>query len=50
MLPNSIIGHLYGPFEGHQNDNFLLSESGLLEHLRMFAYPEDVDEDAPIEE
>lgn len=50
MLPNGIIGHLYGPFEGYQNDNFLLSESGLLEHLKVFAHPEDVVDDAPVEE
>jgi nuclease HARBI1 len=50
MLPNGIIGHLYGPFEGHQNDNFLLSESGLLECLSHFAHPEDLAADAPYEE
>jgi nuclease HARBI1 len=31
MLPNGIISHLYGPFEGWHNDNHLLTESGLLE-------------------
>ncbi len=50
MLPNGIIGHLYGPFEGRRNDNFLLTESGLLEHLAHFAHPEDLAADAPYEE
>ena len=50
MLPNGIIGHLYGPFEGHQNDNFLLTESGLLEHLAHFAHPEDLAADVPYKE
>lgn len=50
MLPNSIIGHLYRPFEGQRNDNFLLTESGLLDWLAQFAHQEDVDVDAPIEE
>lgn len=49
MLPNGIIGHLYGPFEGRRNDNFLLTDSGLLERLEQFAHQE-VDEDAPIEQ
>src|SRR6202167_4670422 len=38
MLPNGIIGHLYGPFEGRRNDNILLTESGLLERLAQFAH------------
>jgi hypothetical protein len=50
MLPNGIIGHLYGPHEGQQNDNFLLTESALLDRLAQFAFPEDVDENTPIEE
>src|SRR6202042_1951271 len=50
MLPNGIIGHLYGPFEGCQNDNFLLTESGLPECLVMFAHQEDVDESSATEE
>ena len=50
MLPNGIIGHLYGPFEGRRNDNFLLTESGLPECLVMFAHQEDVDENTATEE
>ena len=50
MLPNGIIGHLYGPFEGHQNDNFLLTESGLLQRLAHFAHLEDLAADVPYEE
>ncbi|KAF7343289.1 DDE Tnp4 domain-containing protein [Mycena venus] len=49
MLPNGIIGHLYGPVEGRRNDNFLLTESTLLDALAEFAHQEDVDEDTPIE-
>ncbi|KAF8219992.1 hypothetical protein L208DRAFT_1426958 [Tricholoma matsutake] len=50
MLPNGIITHLYGPFEGHCNDNYLLTESGLLEQLAQFAFWEDFDENVPHEE
>lgn len=50
MLPNGILGHLYGAFEGRHNDNHLLSESGLLERLSRFAYDEDLPEDAPVEQ
>ena len=50
MLPNGIIGHLYGPHEGWQNDNFLLTESALLDRLTQFAFPGDVDQNTPIEE
>ncbi|KAI3998292.1 hypothetical protein K523DRAFT_376698 [Schizophyllum commune Tattone D] len=50
MLPNGIIGHLYGPWEGRRNDNALLAGSGLMERLERFAIREDVPEDAPIEE
>ncbi|KNZ76743.1 hypothetical protein J132_08815 [Termitomyces sp. J132] len=50
MLPNGIIGHLFGPFEGRWNDNFLLTESGLLDQLAQFAFLENLDENAPQEE
>jgi hypothetical protein len=50
MLPNGIIGHLFGPFEGCCNNNFLLTESGLLKHLAQFAHQEDVGDDTPVEE
>ena len=50
MLPNGIIGHLYSPFEGHQNDNILLTETCLLECLAHFAHMEDLAADAPCEE
>jgi hypothetical protein len=49
MLPNGIIGHLYDPFEGHQNENYLLIESSLLEQLAYFAHQEDIDNDTPLE-
>ena len=50
MLPNGIIGHLYGPFEGRRHDNILHTESGLLDCLAQFAHQENTDEDTPIEE
>ena len=50
MLPNGIIGHLYGPFEGRRNDNFLLTDSGLLDRLSQFAFRADIAEGAPMEE
>lgn len=50
MLPNGIIGHLYRTFEGQQNDNFLLTESALLDQLAQFAYRQDVPDEAPIEQ
>ncbi|THV00463.1 hypothetical protein K435DRAFT_818320 [Dendrothele bispora CBS 962.96] len=37
MLPNGLIGHLIGPFEGQRNDNLLLAESGLLEKCAQYA-------------
>ncbi|EPQ55484.1 hypothetical protein GLOTRDRAFT_93696 [Gloeophyllum trabeum ATCC 11539] len=50
MLPNGIIGHLYGPVEGRRNDAFMLTESQLLDRLGTFAFREGVQEDAPLEE
>ncbi|KDQ53581.1 hypothetical protein JAAARDRAFT_61286 [Jaapia argillacea MUCL 33604] len=50
MLPNGIIGHLYGPMEGRRNDAFMLTESGLLQQFATFTFREDVGEDAPTEE
>jgi hypothetical protein len=50
MLPNGIIGQLYGPSEGCRNDNFLLTKSGLLECIAHFAHPEDLAADAPYKE
>ena len=38
MLPNSIIGHLFGPMEGQRNDTYLLSESGILRRFATFAF------------
>lgn len=49
VLPNGLFAHLYGPFEGRRNDNFLLSDSKLLDRLERFAYREDLPADAPIE-
>ncbi|KAF8224584.1 hypothetical protein L208DRAFT_1425778 [Tricholoma matsutake] len=49
MLPNGIIGHLYGPHEGQQNDNFLLTESALIDCLAQFAFPRDVDKNTELE-
>jgi nuclease HARBI1 len=49
MLPNGIIGHLYGAVEGCRNDNALLHESNLLTRLEQFAVADDVDGDTPVE-
>ncbi|THU83876.1 hypothetical protein K435DRAFT_822876 [Dendrothele bispora CBS 962.96] len=37
MLPNGLVGHLHGPYEGRRNDNYLLRESGLLEKCAQYA-------------
>lgn len=37
MLPNGLFGHLYGPFEGRRNDNYLLAQSGILEQCALHA-------------
>jgi nuclease HARBI1 len=50
MLPNGIVGHLYGPFEGCRNDNFLLTNSGLLDCLAHFAHCPETNENTPIED
>jgi nuclease HARBI1 len=50
MLPNGIVGHLYGPFEGRRNDNFLLTNSGLLDCLAHFAHCPETNENTPIED
>lgn len=47
LLPNGIIGHLYGPVEGRRNDNALLADSGLLDWCREHAIRPDVPPDAP---
>jgi len=50
MLPNGMFGHLFGPLEGRRNDNFLLSESGLLEKCIRYAVRTDTDEITPAEQ
>ena len=50
MLPNGIVGHLYGSFEGRRNDNFLLTESGLLDCLAHFAYHPRTDENTSVKD
>ncbi|KNZ76103.1 hypothetical protein J132_00257 [Termitomyces sp. J132] len=50
MLPNGIIGHLFGPYEGYQNDVYLLSESHLLERFSQFAFHEGAPPNTPLEE
>ncbi|KAJ2994640.1 hypothetical protein NUW54_g7515 [Trametes sanguinea] len=49
MLPNGMFGHLFGPFEGRRNDNFLLHASQLLEKCTQFAVQPDTDEHTPVE-
>jgi hypothetical protein len=50
MLPNGIIGHLFGPMEGRRNDAYLLSESGILRRFSTFAFREDIPANAPAEQ
>jgi hypothetical protein len=50
MLPNGIIGHLFGPMEGRRNDAYLLTESGLLREFATFAFREDIPVNAPVEQ
>lgn len=50
MLPNGIVGHLYGPFEGWRNDNFLLTESELLDCLAHFAHRSGTNKNTPVED
>ena len=50
MLPNGIIGHLFGPMEGRRNDAYLLSESGILRKFAAFAFQEDMPLNAPVEQ
>ncbi|KIK53517.1 hypothetical protein GYMLUDRAFT_178808 [Collybiopsis luxurians FD-317 M1] len=47
-LPNGIVGHLAGPYEGHRNDNYLLADSKFLDRFAEFAYHPDIGDDAPI--
>ena len=50
MFPIGMIGHLFGPEEGHRNDNFLLTKSGLLDTCAVHAIWEGTDENTPAEE
>ncbi|KAI0348726.1 hypothetical protein OH77DRAFT_1432640, partial [Trametes cingulata] len=49
-IPNGIIAHLFGPFEGRHADTFLLAESGLLDKCARYAVQEGSTADSPIEE
>ncbi|THU99811.1 hypothetical protein K435DRAFT_818468 [Dendrothele bispora CBS 962.96] len=49
MLPNGIIGHLDGPYEGRRNDNHLLRESGLLEKCAQYAIKPGTCDSTPVE-
>ncbi|KIK53801.1 hypothetical protein GYMLUDRAFT_178437, partial [Collybiopsis luxurians FD-317 M1] len=42
-LPNGIVGHLAGPYEGRHNDNYLLADSKFLDCFAEFAYRPDID-------
>ena len=50
MLPNGMIGHLFGPEEGRHNDNFLLTKSSFLDTCAVHAIREGTDENTPAEE
>lgn len=41
MLPNGIVGHLNGPYEGRRADPGMLRDSGLLEHCAEHAFRND---------
>lgn len=48
MLVNRLFGHLYSPIEGRRNDNYLLTQSGLLDKYREHAiYPGVTDNSPP---
>ncbi|RDX41131.1 hypothetical protein OH76DRAFT_1412383 [Lentinus brumalis] len=49
VIPNGIIAHLFGPWEGRHADPFLLAESGLLEQCAQHAVQEGSDENTPLE-
>lgn len=38
MLPDGIIGSLYGPVDGRRHDSFMLQESGVMEELERRFY------------
>src|ERR1700748_3282336 len=44
VLPNGIIGHLFGPYEGRHHDRHLLNESGLLDACLEHAIQPDSEE------
>ena len=50
MLPNGIIGHLFGPWGEHNADSFLLKTSKLLETCAEHAVRDGTDENTPAEE
>lgn len=47
MIPNGLIAHLAGPYEGRRNDNHLLASSQILTKLAQFAFRPDLPANAP---
>jgi hypothetical protein len=49
-LPNSMVGHLFGPLEGRRNDNKLIEESGLLKKMKLYAVQPGSSLDDPVKD
>lgn len=49
-IPNGMIAHLFGPWEGRNADPFLLTESRLIEKCAEYANRENTDETMPWED
>ena len=47
MLPNGMFGHLFGPKEGHHNNNHLLAKSDFLNLCAQHAIPPGTNDDDP---
>jgi hypothetical protein len=47
VLPNGLIGHLFGPYEGRHLDMLLLAESGLIEKCTLHAIQPGLTEASP---
>ena len=38
VLPNGLIGNMYGPIEGRRHNFFMLRESNMLQQLKLYAF------------
>jgi nuclease HARBI1 len=50
MLPNGMVGNLFGPKEGHHNNNHLLAKTKILEVCVIHTVWKDTDENTPAQE